>query len=83
MSVKQRRRNCLCLVLAMALMLMMILPTAAAVRPVETQSMLIGFNRFPGASEHRLLRSVGANVIIEYTFVPVLLIDVPVQAVAG
>lgn len=83
MSVKQRRRNCLCLVLVMALMLMMVLPAAAAVRPVETQSMLIGFNRFPGASEHRLLRSVGANVIIEYTFVPVLLIDVPVQAVAG
>lgn len=82
-SGKKLQRNRLSLFLVIAMLFMLLAPAAAAMKPVDTQFMLIGFNSIPGVAEHGLLRAYGVTIEKEYTLIPVMLVEVPLQAIPG
>ena len=83
MPGKSFRKTWLYFILVISMLFMIIVPATAAIRPVETQSVLIGFNNFPQAAEYGLLRAHNAKVVKQYTIIPAMLIEVPVQAMEG
>jgi subtilisin family serine protease len=73
----------LCLFLVFIMILMVAAPAAAAFRPTETKSMIVGFNGAPGAAERGLMRAFGAKILTEYTLIPAMHVEIPAQALAG
>ena len=82
MPTSKKIKNWLWLILTVAALYLAVLPVSANVL-AEKQALLIGFQTFPGAAEHQLLRELGGKVTREFSMIPVVKVELPANAVTA